>query len=383
MIHCSHKLKKKLWKSFLLSVTVFLQDTDWILGWTRNSRWNLHQTSTELLTPKFVTTYTHLLMPNILKEKLIVEFALMHKFGIITVHPFSMYASPIFAQRKPNEKLRILVDVRKVNTLISKVSTNVVHPIRTLTDEAQHLAGRSFLRFQAHHSLQVLDQNSIEKLSFNFATSTFAYRRLAHALSRSVLVFPSFMSQYLDPVVKDDKRAQYVYDIEIEAKNVTNFTRNIRAFIKCIHKAGLKLSIEKCHFRVGQVPFLGRTISLEQTSSQAGKIQNIPGKRRFPKSKRPLQRGLGFVNYYINFVPRIAKKLNPLYKLLKAEVPFNSTPEMKETFDSVNKALSEALKQPISRKRPVLMTDASFRRAGFILMIEDNPNQKIQSKRIT
>ena len=47
-------------------------------------------------------------MPIHLKEDLIVELALMHKYGIITVLPFSNYASPIFAQRKPNGKLRSL-----------------------------------------------------------------------------------------------------------------------------------------------------------------------------------------------------------------------------------------------------------------------------------
>ena len=41
-------------------------------------------------------------MPIHLKKDLIVELALMHKHGIITVLPFSKYASPIFAQRKPN-----------------------------------------------------------------------------------------------------------------------------------------------------------------------------------------------------------------------------------------------------------------------------------------
>ena len=40
-------------------------------------------------------------MPVHLKEDLIVELALLHKYGIITVLPFSKYASPIFAQRKP------------------------------------------------------------------------------------------------------------------------------------------------------------------------------------------------------------------------------------------------------------------------------------------
>ena len=83
----------------------------------------------------------------------------------------------------------------------------------------------------------------------------------------------------------------------------------------------------------------------------------------------------------------MAEKLNPFNKLLKTEVPINITSELKESFDSVNKALSDAcelaLKQPIPGKQLVLMTDASFRSAGYALMIEDNPNQKIQSKRKT
>ena len=93
------------------------------------------------------------------------------------------------------------------------------------------------------------------------------------------------------------------------------------------------------------------------------------------------------MNYYRNYIPTIAEKLNPFYKLLKTEVPINITSELKETFDSVNKALSDAcalaLKQPIPGKQLVLMTDASFRSAGYALKIEDNPDQKIQSMRKT
>ena len=58
-------------------------------------------------------------MPIHLNEVSIAELALIHKYGIITVLPFSKYASPIFAQGKPNEKLSLLVDLRKMNTLIA------------------------------------------------------------------------------------------------------------------------------------------------------------------------------------------------------------------------------------------------------------------------
>ena len=59
-------------------------------------------------------------------------------------------------------------------------------------------------------------------------------------------------------------------------------------------------------------------------------------------------------------------------------MPIKITSELKEIFDSVNKALSDAceiaLKQPIPGKQLVLMTDSSFRTAGYALMIEGNPD---------
>ena len=82
-------------------------------------------------------------MPIHLNEDLIAELALMHKYGIITVLPFSKYASPIFAQRNPNGKLRLLVDLRTVNSLIADDYTNNNHPVSTLSHAAQHLAGKS------------------------------------------------------------------------------------------------------------------------------------------------------------------------------------------------------------------------------------------------
>ena len=61
-----------------------------------------------------------------------------------------------------------------------------------------------------------------------------------------------------------------------------------------------------------------------------------------PESKKALQRYLGFVNYNRNHIPRMAEKLTHFCKLLETEVPIIITSELEETFDSVNKALSDA-----------------------------------------
>ena len=238
-------------------------------------------------------------MPIHLKENLIVELALMHKYGIITVLPFSKYASAIFAQRKSNGKTRLLVDLRKNNNLIADDYTNNNHPVSTLSHAAQHLAGKSlFCKLdcsQSYHCLKMADERSVEMLAFNFASRTFAYKRLAQGLSRSVSTFSSFMREYLDPVVKADQCAQYVDDIGIAANNATDLTRSIiRAVFKCIRSAGLKLTIEKCHFGIRQIEFLRRTLSPEGISPQARKIQKFLDKLRFPKSKKSITALSGF-----------------------------------------------------------------------------------------
>ena len=169
--------------------------------------------------------------PINLKDDILVELALLHKYGIITTLPFSKYASPIFTQRKPNGKLRLLVDLRKINTLIADDYINNNHPVSTLKDAAQHMAGKNlFCKLdcsQAYHCLQMADQQSIELLAFNFASRTFAYRRLAQGLSRSLSAFSSFIREYLDPVIKADQCAQYVDDIGIAANTPDQLIKNL------------------------------------------------------------------------------------------------------------------------------------------------------------
>ena len=315
--HFSQKVKNKQLKIFHSSTMTYLQDIEWISEWTQDLGVRRTKKDDEAVYSKSQPMLIHL------KEDLIVELALMHKNGIITVLPFSKYASPIFAQKKPIAEEELLVDLRKINTLIADDYINNIHPVSTLPDAAQHLAGKSlFCKLdcsQAYHCLQMVDQRSVEMLAFIFASITFAYKRLAQGTSRSVSAFLSIMREYLDPVVKADERAQYM-DIGFAASTATDLTRNIRAVLKCIGHAGLKLTIEKCYFGVRQVEFLGRTISSKGVSPQSHKFQNILKKLSFPKSKKALQRYLGFVNYYKNYIPRMAEKLNPFYKVWTTEV---------------------------------------------------------------
>ena len=251
--------------------------------------------------------------PINLKEDILVELALLHRYGIITTLPFSKYASPIFAQKKPNGKLQLLVDLRKFNNLISDDYTNNNHPVSTLTDAAQHMAWKKLFCkmdcLQAYHCRQMADQRCIEMLAFNFASRTFAYRRLTQGLSRALPAFSSFISENLDKVIKADQCAQYVDDSGIAAIDAGQLINNLRATFQCIQQAGLILTMHKCHFGATEIDFLERKITPAGVKPQRPRVQNFLENTNFLKSKKALQCYLGFLNYYRNNIPRLSEKL--------------------------------------------------------------------------
>ena len=182
---------------------------------------------------------------------------------------------------------------------------------------------------QSYHCLQMADYQSIQMLAFNFASRTFAYRRLAQGLSRSLSAFSSFIREYLDTLIKADQCAQYVEDIGIAANTVLQLCINIRAVLECIRNAGVKFSMSKCHFGVKQVDFLGRTITPEGVSPQVDKVRDFLAKLKFPESKKGLQRYIGFLNYYRNYIPRLSERLTPFFKILKETNKFYISIELR------------------------------------------------------
>ena len=125
------------------------------------------------------------------------------------------------------------------------------------------------------------------------------------------------MRESLDKAIKADKCAQYVDDIGIVANDAKQLCAIIKTVFECIRNAKLKLAMSKCHFGVKQVDFLGRTITPEGVAPQADKVKDFLSKLRFPKSKKALQRYIGFLNYYRNYIPRLSERLSPFFNILK------------------------------------------------------------------
>ena len=73
--------------------------------------------------------------------------------------------------------------------------------------------------------------------------------------------------------------------------------------------------------------------------------------------------------------------------MLKQTSQFSIPDTILEAFKNLNQQLEQscklALKQPIKNKQLISMTDASFTAAGYAIMIEDDPDQKLHFRRKT
>ena len=165
-------------------------------------------------------------------------------------------------------------------------------------------------------------------LAFNLASRTFAYRKLAQGLSRALSAISSFMREYLDKVIKADQCAQYIDDIGLAVNDAEQLINKLRAAFQCIQKAGLKLTMHKCYFGATDIDFLRRTITPTGVKPQIPGIQNFLENTSFSKFKKALQRYMGFLNYYRNYIPKLSEKLTPFFKLLTKDPkgPGNSGP---------------------------------------------------------
>ena len=98
-----------------------------------------------------------------------------------------------------------------------------------------------------------------------------------------------------------------------------------------------------------------------------------------------MQRFLGFLNYYRNYVPRLSERLASFYERLKTDEKVLVSKELVHQFEEINRALDKccdlALQQPYPNKQIGLLTDASFGAAGYAVLIQDGPNQKFTSNR--
>ena len=172
---------------------------------------------------------------------------------------------------------------------------------------------------EAYHCLKMAHEQSIQLLSFIFASKTLAYKRLAQEINRSLSVFTSFKTEYLHPIVKTDSCAQNIDDIGVAAQTPRQLIQNIKLVFHCIDPAGLKLSMDKCSFGQSKSEFMGKTISSQGNSPIEHKIRSFLRNDKPPTTAKSLQCYIKFLNFFRQHLLNLVGKLISFYKILQKD----------------------------------------------------------------
>ena len=169
----------------------------------------------------------------------------------------------------------------------------------------------------------------------------------------------------------------YIDDIVIATETIEDHIMRIKEVFECLREAGFKVRAEKCDFMRTETKYLGRIVSADGINPDPEAVTKI---REWlpPRNKEELQSFLGFANYYRDFVPFHAAKVQPMQELLKKNQHFSWERRHQEAFDSVKRALSDAttVAAPNEQGRFVLDTDVSKVAIAGILHQEQEYNGK-------
>ena len=160
------------------------------------------------------------------------------------------------------------------------------------------------------------------KTAFACELGLFEWRRMPFGLCNASASFQKAISCALKRIKQRHGSAvmAYIDDIVIATETVEDHLDRIREVFDCLREAGFKMRAEKCDFLRTETKYLGRVVSAEGIKPDPQAVEKV---REWmpPRNKEELQSFLGFANYYRDFIPFHAEKVEPMQDLLRKSQP--------------------------------------------------------------
>uniref|UniRef100_A0A670HKZ8 Gypsy retrotransposon integrase-like protein 1 n=1 Tax=Podarcis muralis TaxID=64176 RepID=A0A670HKZ8_PODMU len=276
--------------------------------------------------------------------------------------------SPVFfVDKKNTDKPRLVVDFRALNA----VSEPLAFPMPRIDDILTRVRkGKIFtkLDLRGAYNLIRIRKGDEWKTTMFTPLGAFEYLVMPFGLQAGSACFQSFMNHVLGPLLYKNCVA-FLDDVLVYSENEEQHVRDVREVLGKLQANQLWVKLEKCQFHTKEVEFLGYRLSDKGLAMDPGKVQAVLEWKTL-KTKKDVQRFLGFGNFYRKFIKNFAHLTAPITDCLSSKKKFVWTAEAERAFEALKRAFaSEEQLLHVDLQKPMRVeTDASDRAVGAVLL---------------
>jgi len=156
------------------------------------------------------------------------------------------------------------------------------------------------------------------KTAFTIPEGSFEPTVMFFRRTNSPATFQAMMNELLRDLINTRKVAAFIDDVIVGMEMEEEHDKLVIEVIKRLEENDLYVKPEKCKWKVREVGFLGVVIGLEEIRMEKEKVKGV---LEWPTLKcvKDVQKFLGLVNYYCQFIEGFASIARPLHDLVKKD----------------------------------------------------------------
>ena len=238
----------------------------------------------------------------------------LEKQGVIEKVSASTWVSPLVVGRKRDGRIRLCVDMRRVNEAVITDG----YPLPRIEDVLDRLSGsRVFSRLDltdAYHQLE-LHPESRALTTFVSYKGLYRFRRVNFGLASAGPAFQRVMESVLKGMAGVEI---YLDDILIHAPTQAAHDAQLQEVLRRFESHRVRVNWTKSVTSRRELSFLGYKVSAAGVHIDPDRVRPLLEAPE-PQSEKLLRAFLGAVGYHARFVPRFADLVEPLRAALRSE----------------------------------------------------------------
>ncbi|XP_027155474.1 uncharacterized protein LOC113755765 [Coffea eugenioides] len=232
--------------------------------------------------------------------------------------------------------------------------------------------------FAGYHQILMAEEDR-EKTAFITPWGTFCYRVMPFGLKNAGATYQRTMTTLFHDMIHREMEV-YVDDIIIKSKRAEDHLVDLKKLFERLRKYNLKLNPAKCAFGAPAGKLLGFIVSKKGIEIDPAKIKAIRD-MPVPKTQKDVKSFLGKINFIGRFIGQLTATCEPLFKLLRKNVPLYWNEECQQAFDKIKDyLLHPPVLVPPKPGRPLIMYLSVLDGAvGCVLGQHDESGRKEQA----